>query len=153
MGWLNIPSKTQDNIQKPQGQSQVGAHLGLPPRILDILSRFFGNILSSSLANIHILLQSSFSIQIPNKSFEALENWNGPSAGRIRFIIPFFHKIILKYCLVSWGSHPNLSTTGGHTYSAQNIMKFGGEEKWVLLRVCKQYFSCSINRKRKYCTI
>ena len=29
-------------------------------------------------------------------------------------------------------------------------MKFAGEVKWVLLRVCKQYFSCIINIQRIY---
>ena len=33
---------------------------GLLPRFLDILSRLFVNILQSTLANLHILLQSTF---------------------------------------------------------------------------------------------
>ena len=50
--------KNSRNIQKPRGQSLVGfAHSGLPPRFLDILSRLFMNILQSTLANLHILLQ------------------------------------------------------------------------------------------------
>ena len=57
-GCCNIHSKTRENIQKPRGQSLVGfAHSGLPPRFLDILSRLFVNILQSTLANLHILLQ------------------------------------------------------------------------------------------------
>ena len=44
-GWQNIHEKTRENIQKPRGQSRVGeAHEGLPPRFLDILSSFWGNI-------------------------------------------------------------------------------------------------------------
>ena len=44
----------------------------------------------------------------------------------------------------------NLSESRKHTYTAQNVMKFAGEVKWGLLRVCKQYFSYIINIQRIY---
>mgnify|MGYP001278096795 CR=1 FL=1 len=57
-GMAQYSLKNFREYPKTSGQSLVGfAHSGLPPQFLDILSRFFVNILPSTLANLNILLQ------------------------------------------------------------------------------------------------
>ena len=132
--------------------------LGIAPSVLDILSHFFGNILPSTFANLHILLHHLIFPHLSEAVIYALslrplfERNCRPRSGHCSR--PTFDDGVYS-CLVAidlfkdyrvlntgWTVRPEiLSRSRNHTYSSQNLMKLAGQVKWVHLRVCKNFLA------------